>query len=97
LAERAGFARANTSELPVWHQVQLFADASQVIGINGAGLANLVFCRPGTAVLEVRPDGGAPWTWRHLAAMRGLRYGCLEGPAIDPAAFDAVLNDPRFA
>jgi capsular polysaccharide biosynthesis protein len=106
LAERArhaGFARMVPGELPFWEQVRLFAEASHVIGAHGADLANTVFCRPGTAVCELRPSGAAAWHYRHLAAVRQLRYGCLAGAEssggvwyIDPYAFDALLQDPSF-
>src|SRR5262249_30518500 len=99
------------SGLPFWQQVRLFAEASHVIGAHGSDLANLIFCRPGTAVCELRPDSRTAWSYRHLAAMRGLRYGCIEGvPAapnkgenstaawrIERDACEAALEDPRFA
>jgi hypothetical protein len=56
-------------------------------------------------------DCNVHWAFRRLAALRGLRYGCVIGAhlpplrewmhhnifQIDPAALAAVLTDPRFA
>jgi hypothetical protein len=36
--------------------IQLFKNATHIIGAHGAGLSNLLFCRPGTKVLELYPD-----------------------------------------
>jgi capsular polysaccharide biosynthesis protein len=44
--------------LSVEQQRELFSQAEIVIGVSGAGLANLVFCRPGTRVVEIQPSLG---------------------------------------
>jgi capsular polysaccharide biosynthesis protein len=109
-AASAGFETVVLSELSVAEQVRRFAEASHVIAPHGAGLANLLFCRPGAAVCELHMDLHLHWAFRRLAALRGLRYGCLVGAhdqprqqplrdttwRLDPAALAAVLADPRF-
>jgi len=98
-AERIGFERVVPAERSFPDQIRLFAGASHVIAAHGAELANLAFCRPGTAVCELRPERGTPRIYRHLAAVRGLPYGSLTRDAdgrLDPRAFAALLNDPRL-
>ena len=34
-------------------QVDLFCNAEHIVGLHGAGLANIVFCQPGTRVIEL--------------------------------------------
>jgi len=110
LAEAQGFERVVLSEIGVAEQVRLFAEATHVLAPHGAGLTNLLFCRPGTAVCELQMDSYVHWTFRRLAALRGLTYGCIVGTHIpplqrmnrrntwrvDPALVAAVLADPRF-
>ena len=36
-----------------WKIINNFSKASHAIGPHGAGFANLVFCRPGTRVVEI--------------------------------------------
>ncbi|MTV50383.1 DUF563 domain-containing protein [Heliobacillus mobilis] len=48
-----GFERVDLETLPVLEQIRLFANANVVIAPHGAGLTNLVFCRPGTKVIEL--------------------------------------------
>ena len=40
---------------PVWQQWQAFLQASAVVAVHGAGLANIVVMRPGGLVLEIMP------------------------------------------
>ncbi len=110
-AERAGFTCVTLSKLPVSEQVRLFAEASHVLAPHGAGLANLLFCKPDARVLELHMDMHVSWIYRRIAALRALRYGCLIGRAVQPARkalhtntwevdldrLDAALADVRFA
>jgi hypothetical protein len=59
-------------------QADLFACASVIVAPHGAALANIVFCQPGTRIVEIstRP-GYRDWFWQ-LAAVAGLSYEVLE-------------------
>lgn len=48
-----GFCPVVLENLSVMEQAQLFAAAKFVVAPHGAGLANLVFCQPGTKVIEI--------------------------------------------
>jgi hypothetical protein len=55
-------------------QISLFSRAECVIGPHGAGLTNLVFCRPGTKVAEIGTPY-RPWAcFYEIAHHRGLDY-----------------------
>lgn len=69
-----------------------FAAASVVVGAHGAGLADLAFCRPGTAVLELIPEDHVMPYWFTLAEAGRLRYGYLIGDA-HPIARGASNSD----
>lgn len=52
-----------------------FREAKLVVGVHGAGLANIVFCSAGTTVLEVPMDTGAHHDmYAHAAEALGLEY-----------------------
>lgn len=53
LASAAGFRTVTTAGMPFREQVGLFAGAEAVLAVHGAGLTNLLFCRPGSLVIEV--------------------------------------------
>ena len=59
-------------------QANLLAGASVIVAPHGAALANIVFCKPGTRVVEISTRAGyGDWYWQ-LAAVAGLSYEVLE-------------------
>lgn len=50
------YAFYTLAELDFLDQVRLFNNAESIIGLHGAGFSNLVFCEPGTKVLEFKSE-----------------------------------------
>lgn len=48
-----GFKAVSLESMSLEKQMEVFYSAEIVIGAHGAGLTNLVFCRPGTRVIEL--------------------------------------------
>ena len=49
-----------------------------IVAPHGAALANIVFCKPGTRVVEISTRSGyRDWYWQ-LAAVAGLSYKVME-------------------
>ncbi len=68
-----------TEELTLREQAGIFDQAGHVVGVHGAGLTNLMFCRPGTRVLEILDEAwGYPMYWL-LSARLGLDYAMMHG------------------
>lgn len=110
VAAEFGFEPISLSGRSAAEQVELFTSASHIVAPHGAGLVNLLFCRPETAVLELHMDRYVNWVFRRLCGLRGLRYGCVIGTAtppvhdwvhrnswlLDAATLRAAMHDPRF-
>ncbi len=79
VAESVGCTSVMLSDLSFHEQVRLFSEASLIVAPHGAGLTNIGFCRPGTTLCELHMDSYVHWSFRRLAALRGLDYGCLVG------------------
>ncbi|AWK90265.1 glycosyltransferase family 61 protein [Azospirillum thermophilum] len=79
-----GYEILDLDTLTLDEQIRCFAEATHVVGPHGAGLTNLVFCRPGTAVCELQMDCYMNWLFRRLGNLRGLRYGCVLGSIQGP-------------
>ena len=63
-------------EIKFTEQVELFNNAEYIVGLHGGGFANLVFCKPGTKVLELRSStAGAPV--ENLAKQNNLKYNSI--------------------
>ncbi|MFN8664230.1 MAG: glycosyltransferase family 61 protein [Thermomicrobiales bacterium] len=81
-------------------QSTMFAEASVVAGVFGAGLTNAVFMQPEAALLEPAPptdiDPGAHnLIFPTLAGMGGLLYGLAIGTDYDPATQDFTMPIER--
>jgi len=102
---RHGFHFVRPETLSFDDETKLFASAEIVVGLHGAGLANLLFCPSPAVAVELFPHGFSnPW-FAELCAVRGLTYGCLYGEetsgaglqptqlpvVIDPLKLDRVL------
>jgi hypothetical protein len=109
LVSSSGFEIVCLTGMPLAEQIELFAGATHVIAAHGAGLTNIVFCKPGTNILEIHMLPYISWCYRRLAGVYGLNYGCIWASAIAPTAaiHDAtyflktrslatVLTDPGF-
>jgi capsular polysaccharide biosynthesis protein len=73
------FRVVSLATMPVADQVRLFASAECIIAPHGASLTNLMFCRPGTQVVDIYPTRYMyPCFW-HLSSYYGLRYFYLIG------------------
>jgi hypothetical protein len=53
LFKKKGFVRYELAKMSVAEQIMLFAQAEIVVGEQGSGLTNVLFCRPQTKVIEL--------------------------------------------
>eukprot|EP00041_Stephanoeca_diplocostata_P038695 m.1543946 g.1543946 ORF g.1543946 m.1543946 type:complete len:669 (+) comp25256_c0_seq48:146-2152(+) len=64
----------HTGKESILDQAAMFQRATLVIGAHGAGLSNLVFCRPGTRVMLFPMDPHVDHTYGHMCAALGLPH-----------------------
>jgi hypothetical protein len=82
LARKAGFEVVRPELYSLREQASLFRSAEYVVGVKGAALANLIFCRPGASVLVLSPgDFVDPFFW-DLSAHAGMQYSELFGKLV---------------
>jgi glycosyl transferase family 61 len=55
-------------------QFQTFRDSKLIIGVHGAGLANIMFCRPGTTIVEIFPRNFIKSTYLWLSLRLNCKY-----------------------
>lgn len=75
--------------LPFAEQVAAFRDATHIVAPHGAGLANMLFCAPGTQVLEVFHPHYGTWAYAMLNAALDVQYASMVGR-------DALSDAPEF-
>lgn len=95
-----GFERVFPEDLSFVNEVSLFHDAEIVIGALGAGMTNTLWCRPGTAIIELfSPRYVSVMNWM-IADHIGLRYAYALGSgkgapvmADDRGIYDDIVAD----
>ena len=91
LLSEFGFQTVCVSGLRLSEQAHLFAEAEAIIGVKGAALANIIFCRAPCSVMVLSPaDFPDPFFW-DIAGQLGLRYAELFGPVT--TSFQDSRND----
>lgn len=94
--EQLGFTCLTLTGRPLDEQIALFARAEIVVGPHGGGLTNLVWCRPGAAVVELYGDDYVnPVFWK-LATLLDLRHHHVIGHPADaglPRGYGEMVVD----
>src|SRR5690606_36018619 len=74
-----GFRQVILEKEPVRRKIQIFNSAKIIVAPHGAGLTNLVFCEPGTKVIELfNPNWMLPCYWM-ISNHMDLDYYYLRG------------------
>lgn len=77
--KKYGFRKLELESMPVQKQISIFHSAEVIIAPHGAGLANLIFCRPGTTVIELfSPSFIEPHYWL-ISRLINLNYHFIVG------------------
>ena len=59
--KKNGFYIINTSQYEILDQISFFLNAKVILSPYGSGLANIIFCNPGTKVYEIGPNSSHPY------------------------------------
>lgn len=73
ILEKENFSSITLSNYSFSDQIALFNNADKIIGLHGAGFANLIFCKPGTKVIELKPNTAGDII-KNLAIKNNLIY-----------------------
>ena len=84
-----GFEIRFLSDMKVPDEAEFFNSAKLVLGVQGSGFTNLVFCEPGTIVLEFFPDKYVRHIDYDISNKMGLEYHYILCPS-DGEAHDTV-------
>lgn len=76
---KAGFSKVCLEDYTVQQQAAIFRQSRIVVMPTGGGLANLVFCNPGTRIIELFDPAYLPTFSLSLTSTLGLEYVALVG------------------
>jgi capsular polysaccharide biosynthesis protein len=83
MLKEKGFIVLYLEELSFAEQRDFFSKASIVIGAHGAGLANIIWCEPGTRIFELVYPGFQNRAFEELSTMMGLSHISISGYNLD--------------
>ena len=86
-------------DISVTEQIKIFSQAKKIIGISGAGLANIFFAPANCKLLEIFPHGWYDPFFRVQAKMLGIDYNYIIGQEFgkgDPQKRDILLDKGEF-
>lgn len=94
LLDDRGFEAINPGGFTVQEQAQTFAAADVIVAVHGAALVNLVFCKPGTVVIEIFGPNHIQNTYWIISNVAGLKhYHLLATPMPTLEATRGVKED----
>lgn len=74
LLKKVGYKIVQLSALSIDEQIVLFRDATTIVAPHGAGLTNIIYCRPGTVVHELVSEAYPNPCFARIGQTTGLDY-----------------------
>ncbi len=91
-----GFEIFDGTDLELIEQIRLFSAADIVIGLHGAALSNIVWCKRGTKVLEIFDPDWIPSCYSAIASLCGWSIGPMYVGQRQAAAPLGMTYTPRW-
>lgn len=74
-----GYSEVDPEYLPPEQQIALFGSARQIVALGGAGLFNVVFCKPGTKMVIVESNRDHLDNHSTILSSMDVEYGIIVG------------------
>jgi capsular polysaccharide biosynthesis protein len=91
LLDQNGFTTHTLDDLSIDEQIDLFSHAQFIIAPHGAELGNLLFCQPGTKLLELAPDKDFKPYFSYMCNKLALIHAVLPCPT-DTTTFNGDMQ-----
>lgn len=82
-----GYIIYSLEDISFANQVDIFKNASVIISAHGSGLTNIVFCDPGTSILEIYGPGCGERCFARISSHAMLKYSAFEVNEISYQSF----------
>ncbi len=91
MLEAAGYETVHLEELDFIDQIKLISEASEIVGVHGSAMINLIWARPGTRVGIFVPDAWKLWRSSHVEMLCGF----LEAVGADASLILGRVANPK--
>ncbi|MBM18062.1 MAG: hypothetical protein CL947_03285 [Epsilonproteobacteria bacterium] len=75
--EQKGFKKYTLTDLSFLEQIQLFHQATHIVGTHGSNMTNIIFCKPETCVVELFQNQFDCTFW-YLSQQLQLQHHCIK-------------------
>jgi len=99
LLQKYDYIIVDLDKISVAEQIEVFGQAKKIIGVHGAGLANILFAPTDSDLLEIYPYGYYDSSYRVMAVTLGINYNYIIGEEFgegDPQKRDIFLDKEKF-
>jgi len=83
LIKEKGFVKYQLTKLSFFEKIFLFNNAEIIFGAHSSGFMNLVFCKPHTKVIEVKPVFHTNAVSKRISEINDLNYQLIETKAVE--------------
>ncbi len=90
--KKLGFEFIALEQLSVFNQLKLFSEASIIVSTHGAGLSNLLACKPGTKILEMVPNDGNFSHYYFMSSILNICHAHIKGIEVDSKLNDFYIS-----
>jgi capsular polysaccharide biosynthesis protein len=95
LLKNEGFSVYAMENLTFVEQIRLFRSSEMIVGLHGAAMAFMIFCKPETQILELFPYRPKKNHYFDVASKLGLRFGRFTSmDTYDEVTEDMTVNLP---
>ena len=74
MAKKNDLSVYKPEKLPFKKQIYLFKKASVILGAHGAAFTNIIFCKPGTKIIEIIPANHPNRKCERVSKILKLKY-----------------------
>lgn len=91
----AGFEIVFPGKQSLEEQIEVFSSASDVVGVMGAAMTNIMFCQPGTRIVNLAPSTFPDTFFYFISLHRELNYIEIRGQNVDGGdGWDQLFSIP---
>jgi len=84
-----GYMILNPQQYDIVDQIALFAEAKEIIAAHGSSLANIIFCKKGTTIYEIRPQFDKDYEvnlsnrYKNISNLLELNYSTIDAESVN--------------